>query len=780
MKKFLPIVILITAPLLSVADEGMWTLDNFPAATVEAKYGVKIGSDWLEKVKSSVARMDSGCSASFVSGSGLVLTNHHCALSCISQNSSSDRNLETEGFLAAVAGDELSCQTDRISVLIGTEEITQRVVDATAKLDNVAAADARRQTLKRAVEECEEASGLKCESVNLYNGGQHWLYKYRRYDDVRLVFAPEGDIGAFGGDPDNFNFPRWCLDMALLRVYENGKPASTPDYLEWRQEGLEPGEAMFVAGRPGSTQRLLTVSDLKFLRNTSIPHWLLRNVELRGRYIQFATSSDEANRIARAPLQNVENGIKVQRKRLDALHNDELFAQKSAAEQALRAAVAADAVLADDVGSAWDEIERANKTYLEFRDDYYFVEVGAAFSGSLFSYARNLVRAAAEREKPNEDRLKPYTDAALPRTRQLTLADRPIYDDLETLQLSFSLDKMREFLGPDSPLVHDILGNKSPSALASELVSSTTLADPAVRAELWDANWAAVKASRDPMIMLALHVDEKSRALRKRYEDEVEAPSDVAYEKIAKARFAIEGTSSYPDATFTLRVSYGAHEGWNEKGRDVRPWTTVAELFPRVTGDAPFRLPRSWDDARLELDGDTKFNFVGTTDIIGGNSGSPVIDASGRLAGLIFDGNIHSISGAYWFDAEIESFSSGSPTDHDRVVACHLRRSAPARGNGNFIALGRNGRERSPGRRPIMIARFCLRRAATRSAAEVHPLIGPHACLASCYRPHRDAPPGPRMVRRGGYFRQSLYSYEGLITTLFPAFRAKAHVLTHD
>lgn len=645
------IVLCVSAP--GLADEGMWTLENFPSAAVKEKYGVQIADSWLAMVKSSVARMDSGCSASFISPNGLVLTNHHCALACIAQNSSADRDLEADGFLAASLEEELSCQTDRLSVLIETEEITAQIAAATAGMGDQQAGEVRRQTLKRIVQECEENSGLKCESVSLYQGGQYWIYKYERYEDVRLVFAPESDIASFGGDPDNFNFPRWCLDVSMLRVYDDGKPVSTPNYLKWRKEGLEPGEAMFVAGRPGSTQRLLTVSDLKFLRDTSIPHWLLRNVELRGRYIQYATTGEEAYRTTQAPLQSVENGIKVQRKRLDALHNDELFAQKMAAEQKLKAMVNADRRLAAEVGSAWDDIERANEIYLGFRDDYYFIEVGAAFNGRLFNFARSLIRAAAEREKPNQERLEGYTEAEMPRRKQVTLADRPIYPELEMLQLSFSLDKMREFLGPDSVFVHEILGMKSPAALAKALVSGTRLADPAVRAELWDADWATIRDSKDPMIRLALAVDDKARALRKRYEDEVEATSDLAYEKIAKARFAIEGTDAYPDATFTLRVTYGAHEGWNEKGTDVRPWTTASELYPRVTGEAPFSLPTSWDDAENILSGSTKFNFVGTTDIIGGNSGSPVIDSDGRLAGLIFDGNIHSISGAYWFDSAL-------------------------------------------------------------------------------------------------------------------------------
>jgi len=640
-------------PAAALTDEGMWTLDNFPGEAVYEKYGVQITDAWLETVKSSVARLDSGCSASFVSPNGLVLTNHHCALACIAQNSSADTDLQANGFLAANPEDEVSCPTDRLSVLIETEEITDQVARATSGMSHQEAGEVRRQTLKRMVQECEETSGLKCESVSLYQGGQYWLYKYKRYEDVRLVFAPESDIASFGGDPDNFNFPRWCLDMTVLRVYEGGKPASTPNFLEWRKEGLEPGEAMFVAGRPGSTQRLLTVADLKFLRDVSIPHWLLRNVELRGRYIQYATTGDEAYRTTQEPLQRVENGIKVQRKRLDALHNDEMFAWKMADERKLKAAVAVNPKLAAVVGSAWDEIEQANETYLGFRDDYYFIEVGAAFNSTLFKYARSLVRAAVERDKPNQERLKGYTESEMPRRKQVTLANRPIHPELEILQLSFSLDKMREFLGPDSPFVHEILGNTSPAVLADKIISGTNLADPAVRAELWNSDWASLRASTDRMIQLALEVDDEARALRKRYEDEVDAPTNSAYERIAKARFTISGSDDYPDATFTLRVTYGAHEGWKEKGIDVRPWTTVAELFPRVTGEEPFRLPASWGDTRNVLAADTKFNFVGTADIIGGNSGSPVIDKDGKLVGLIFDGNIHSISGAYWFDSEL-------------------------------------------------------------------------------------------------------------------------------
>ena len=652
MKTLLRIMIALLLSANVLADEGMWTLDNFPKAAVLEKYSVEITDDWLQTVKRSVARLDGGCSASFISANGLVLTNHHCALSCISQISSADNDLEAKGFIAKSADEELRCPADRVSVLMETEEITTRVVDAVGRKTGKDAGEARRRVLKRIVEECEQTSGFNCESVSLYQGGQYWLYKFNRYDDVRLVFAPESDIAKFGGDPDNFNFPRWSLDMTMLRVYQNGEPLATPDFLQWRRKGLKLGELMFIAGRPGSTQRLLTVADLKFLRDVTIPQWLIRFSELRGRYVQFADTSDEAYRIVQAPLQRVENGIKVMRKRLDALHDDDMMADKVAAERRLKAQVEATPELAREVGSAWEEIQGANDAYVNFRDEFYFLEAGAAFGGRLFNYARSLIRAAAERDKPNELRLNGYTVDKLPRRKQVTLAARPIYPELEILQLSFSLDKMREYLGPDSSYVREILGLKTPQTVAEELVTETALADTELRARLWEADLEELESSEDPMIQLALAIDDDARALRKRYEDEVEAPSDLAYERIANARFAVQGTSSYPDATFTLRVSYGAHEGWLEKGVPVRPYTTVAELFPRVTGQPPFQLPQSWSEAEETLSADTKFNFVGATDVIGGNSGSPVIDSAGRLVGLVFDGNIHAISGSYWFDAD--------------------------------------------------------------------------------------------------------------------------------
>ncbi|MCP4204462.1 MAG: S46 family peptidase [bacterium] len=637
------------------AEEGMWTLDNFPNQAIKDKYGVEIDQDWLDRVRLATTRMG-GCTGSFVSPDGLILTNHHCARRCISQLSSAENDLEANGFLAETPEDEASCPADHMSVLVSSEEITARVAEAIEGKDDKEANEARKQILTRIETECEAASAasptgkLTCETVPLYNGGQHFLYKYKRYNDVRLVFAPESPIAAFGGDPDNFNFPRWCLDMTLMRVYENDEPAKTPHFLKWREEGAAEGEAVFISGHPGRTDRQLTVSDLKYQRDVVIPLWLLRYSELRGRLAQHATTGEESHRRVQSPLLGLENGIKVRRNHLRALMNDEIFIKKQAEEEALREAVAADPQMRKQYGSAWDDIAGANKLYRSFFEEHLFLENAAAFSGTLFDYARDLVRAAYEREKPNEDRLREYNETALPRLEQRLLAPRPVYSDIETLSLAFSLDKMREWLGPDSRYVKDILGSQSPASKADALVEGTELADVEIRKALWEGGREAIEASDDPMILLALSVDEDARALRKRFEDEVEAVRDAAYEKIAAARFAIHGTSIYPDATFTLRVTYGSIKGWDEKGKAVEPFTRTARLFERTTGEDPFRLPESWLEARERLDMETHFNTVATTDITGGNSGSPLVDKDGNLVGLAFDGNIHSIAGNYWFD----------------------------------------------------------------------------------------------------------------------------------
>ena len=637
---------------VAVAEEGMWTIDNFPSDRVEEKYDVRIDGDWLRSAQLATTRLENGCTGSFASPDGLVLTNNHCIWGCIRNLSSAERNLSDEGFMASAQEEELRCPGQAISVLMEFDDVTGKVAEATSGLSDAAANDARKAALTSLETDCEEdADGeLKCEAVTLYNGGQYFIYKYKRYDDVRLVFAPEVDIAAFGGDPDNFNFPRWCLDMSFLRAYEDGKPASTPNYLRWRQGGPKAAEPVFISGHPGSTDRLLTMTQLKLQRDVVLPLWLLRYSEFRGRMLAWQNTSDEAARTVQQRIASIENAIKVRRNQLKALHNDSMVALKAEQEEALRAAIAADPELQAAYGDAWTLIDEAVVTHRNFYEEHLFIENAAAFYSDLFNHARTIVRGTAERELPNDERIRAYTDAALPQVEQGLAAERPINKEYEKLRLTFSLEKMREWLGPDSRYVHGILGKESPESLAATLVDGSELDDPKVRMALWEGGIEAVAASEDPMIRLALEIDPEARALRERFENEVEAPLTRGEEMIADARFRMYGSDTYPDATFTLRLTYGAVEGWEEKGELVDPFTRTSRLFERTTGERPFMLPDTWTAAREELDPDTPFNFAATTDITGGNSGSPIVAADGSLVGLAFDGNIHSIAGDYWFD----------------------------------------------------------------------------------------------------------------------------------
>ncbi len=642
----------------ALADEGMWTLHNFPSKKVEEAYGARIDEAWLNRVQRSITRLESGCTGSFVSPDGLMLTNHHCAMQCLSELSSEKEDLVGNGFNAGSRAGERKCPGGIISVLMQVEEITPKINAITSGLDSAKANEIRKQELSKLEAACVEASRkdkngpLACESVSLYQGGQYFLYKYKRYDDVRLALAPESSIAAFGGDPDNFNFPRWSLDFTLMRAYENGKPARTPNHLSWRVEGPQEGEAVFVAGHPGSTNRLLTVEQLKLQRDTQFPAYLYRNSELRGRLIEWGKTGDEPARIIQRPLQSIENSLKVYRGLQRALLDDRLMTEKAATEQGLREFVISKPELTSQVGSAWDDIASAQDRYREIFDRYQYLEGGVGFNSKLFSYARQLVRATEERSKPNEMRLREYADSTLPKIEAAVLAQTPVYPEYEKLTMSFGFDKMREVLGPDDQIVRQLLSKESPETLATKLISETKLADASVRKSLWEGGTQAIQASTDPMIVLARSIDAEARALRKVYEDEIQAPVTAGQERIARARFAAFGTETYPDATFTLRLSYGAVKGWNEKGENIVPFTKLERLYERATGQPPFQLPQTWLDAKSKLDLNTPFNYVSTNDIVGGNSGSPLIDAEGRLVGLAFDGNIHSLSGNYWYDAE--------------------------------------------------------------------------------------------------------------------------------
>jgi hypothetical protein len=647
------------AVLSAHAEEGMWTFDNFPATAVKRSYGADITPVWLDHVRLSTLRL-TNCSASFVSSEGLILTNHHCVESCLAELSSKEKSLLELGFSAAGRKEELRCPAQYADVLVGTENITDEVLRADSGLGEAAANNARKKLLTSLEQACQQASTrtrsgkLECQAVRLYQGGQYFLYKYKRYADLRLVFAPEADIASFGGDPDNFQFPRWSLDFSILRAYEGNRPAKTPNHLQIDFAGPSANQLVFVSGQPGSTARLQTRAQLEFDRSVSLPFTLVRAAELRGRFIQFGKTDTADARIIQAPLNSLQNGIKTRRLELDALNDDAALADKSLAEQELRVAAHLDGI------DPWSEITSAATRERALYLPYIFIENAAGFSSALFRDARILARGTEERLKPNADRLHEFTESALPLLQRDLYANVPVYPELEVLTLSYSLERMREWLGQDHPVVQRLMSRESPDELAMRLIAETKLDDAVFRKQLWEGGRAAVDASLDPMIVLARSIDVDARLIRKQYEDEVEAPTAAASRRIAAARFKAYGTNTYPDATFTLRLGYGTVQGWVENGAAVEPFTHLDRAFARATGSSPFKIPDSWMNARARLDMSTPFCISTSNDIVGGNSGSPLIDASGKVVGLMFDGNVHSIAGRYWFNAE-----------NNRAVALH-------------------------------------------------------------------------------------------------------------
>jgi hypothetical protein len=488
--------------------------------------------------------------------------------------------------------------------------------------------------------------------VTLYQGGQYKLYTYRKYTDVRLVFAPEGMTAFFGGDPDNFNFPRYDLDCSFVRLYEDGKPVKTPGHLVWRTSAPKDGEPVFVSGNPGSTQRLLTADQLESMRDLALPETLIQFSELRGRLIRFSSESEEHARIANELLFGIENSFKAFHGEEKALVDPALIAAKRAADNDLKTKVAANPALATEIGDPWADIAKVQADYRALYLSNAMMEARAGIGSDLFRFARTLVRAAAEKTKPNGDRLPAYTDSRLALLSKTLLDPQPVYPELEQVVLEYWLSKLRENLTADAAGTKTFLGKDSPENLSKRLAQSK-LGDPAVRKALWDGGMAAIQASDDPMIKFVLATDEASRAIRRQYEERVSGPTDRAAQKIARARFAIYGTNVYPDATFTLRLSYGKVQGWADNGVTVPPFTYYKGLWERATGQFPFELAPRWQTAQSKVNPDTVMNFVSTNDIIGGNSGSPIVTAQGEVVGAAFDGNIESLGGAFGFDERV-------------------------------------------------------------------------------------------------------------------------------
>jgi hypothetical protein len=644
----------------ALAAEGMWTLDNLPADKIAKEYGFRPSAEWGERVMHSSARLAGGCSGSYISASGLVLTNHHCARSCVEDLSTADKDYNKLGFLARTRKEEPACPGVELNRLDKISDVTTEVKSALAGLSGEDYVHAERAVTAKLTSACAagDPQRTRCDVVNLYHGGRYNLYRYHRFQDVRLVFVPEEDVAFFGGDPDNFNFPRYDLDMALVRAYEDGKPAVVKDYFPVNPAGAQAGELVFVTGHPGHTDRQLTRDQLELQRDIGETQRLIRLAEMRGLLTQYGKSSPEAARISTNDLFGVENSFKALTGQLQTLQDPAFWRAKNAEEKQLQAWFKTHP---DKLGGdPWQAIATADDEFRGIATEFRILEGAGGFWSQHFSLARTLVRGASQRAKPNTERFSEFSDSALPRQEQLLFSPAPIYPDYERVKLGWSLGKLRELLGADDPRVKKILGRESPQQVADRVVAGTHLSDIEVRRKLWSGGQAAIDASDDPMILLAKEVEPDALALRKRYENDVESVIRKNTERIAATRFAMSGTGVYPDATFTLRLSYGDVRGWQEHGHAIPPFTNYAGAFERATGVDPFVLPPSWLAAKPTLRMDQRMNFVTTNDIIGGNSGSPIINQKREIVGLIFDGNLPSLGGDFWYDISV-----------NRAVAVH-------------------------------------------------------------------------------------------------------------
>src|SRR5256886_204522 len=629
----------------------MWPFNNVPRAEIKKKYGFEVTDEWLKKVQLASVRFNSGGSGSFVSPNGLVLTNYHIVEGFVSELSTPQKDYAKEGFVARTAEQEMKIPNLELNVLMSIEDVTARVNGAvTGNMSDAAALAARRAEIAAIEAESTRATGLRSDVITLYQGGQYNLYRYKKYTDARLVFVPEFQAAFFGGDPDNFNFPRFNIDMALVRIYENEQPVHPTSYFKWSTAGAKEGDLAFVIGNPGSTARLNTVAHLEELRETSIPI-ILRLLERREAMLKkYMAMGAEQTRRAQNELNSIQNSLKVYRGQLAGLKDKALMDRKMMDEMALRQWIAANPDRQKMYGDAWDAIAKAHQSLPSYIRERRIFDQAAGFNTTTFGFARTLIRLADEGQKPNAERLPEFTDARRASLELALYSPAPVHDDFEKLKLADSLGFMVELLGADHPLVKQIINGKTPEVRATELIEGTKLKDVAYRKELAAGGRRAIESSTDPMIVLASLIDPKARGLRKRFENEVTRVQCTNYAKIPRGRFANEGNSIYPDATFTLRLSYGAVKGYMENGKRVTPFTTLGGLYDRAANfkyQFPYNLPPRWMEKKSAINPSTPFNFVSTDDIIGGNSGSPTINKNAELGGLIFVGNIQSLVGDF-------------------------------------------------------------------------------------------------------------------------------------
>jgi hypothetical protein len=648
---------------VAAADEGMWLFNVPPTAKVKAAYGFDLTKAWLDHTQLSSVRFNNGGSGSFVSADGLTFTNHHVGAACIQQLSTGGKDYMKTGYSAKSRAEEAKCPDLELNVLQSIEDVTPKV-NAAVK-PNMSVADqgqAQRAAMSAIEQQCTTTTKLRCDVVTLYSGAMYHLYRYKKYTDVRLVFAPEFEAAFFGGDPDNFEYPRYDLDICFFRVYENDRPAHLDNFFKWSTTGVKENDLIFVSGNPGSTGRLNTMSQLEFLRDVQYPQ-VLKSLARRDALLKkFSAGSAENARTAQELMFGIENSLKAFKGYQSGLLDKNLMAKKAADEAGMRQAIASDPKKKSQFGDPWPEISKAMDVQKQIYYPLTYLERRGGFRGDLAGFARVLVRVAQEKTKPNGERLREYRDSALPSLEQDLFSAAPIYPSLEKVLLTDSLAEMSENM-PGNPLVKRVLNGQTPAQLAANLISGTKLQDIAVRKQLYEGGQAAIQASTDPLIVLMRQIDPDARVVRKQFDDQVDAVVRQDGGTIAKIRFATAGTSTYPDATFTLRLSYGAIRGFTENGEGTVPAGTKLPYFTTIGGayehaaqhgnKPPYDLAPSWVSAKSKINLSTPLNVTETADIIGGNSGSPVINRAGEVVGIIFDGNIQSLPWNFVYDDAI-------------------------------------------------------------------------------------------------------------------------------
>jgi len=636
---------------LAMADEGMWLYNEPPTAKIKAKYGFELTQAWLDHVRLSSVRFNNGGSGSFVSANGLTFTNHHVGAACVQQISTEGHDYIKTGFYAKTQAEEVKCPSLELNQLVGIEDVTSKI-NAGVKPDMSAAevGQAQRSAMSQVEQDCTKTTGLRCDVATFYSGQVYNLYKYKKYTDVRLVFAPEFDIAFFGGDPDNFEYPRYDLDITFFRVYENDKPAHLDNYLKWSPTGVSDNDLIFVSGHPGSTSRLLTMSQLEFLRDVQYPS-VLNILSKRIALLQnFSKESEENARIAKEEIFGLQNSQKALTGYNKGLLNKNIMQTKADDEAKLKASFKSDPKNAN-AGNPWEEIAQAMKLQASIYPGMTYLERMRGFP-RLAQMARILVRAAEEKPKPNDQRMREFRDSALTSLEQQLFSEAPIYKNLETVEMTESLNEMQDALGKDNADVEKLLHGKTTADAAKDLIENTKLDDVAVRKQLYEGGKAAVDASTDPMIVAMRAIDPDARVVRKEFDDKVDSLVRRDGTVIAKARFAQSGFAQPPDATFTLRLSYGVVKGYQENGKAIPFDTNMGGAFEHAAehgNKSPYNLPESWLNSKSKLDLKTPLNFVSTADIIGGNSGSPTVNKKGEVVGIIFDGNIESLAGNFAF-----------------------------------------------------------------------------------------------------------------------------------